>query len=476
MPTLLVVDDEPAIRHALRRAFRDSDLELRESDSAADALTAIRNSSPDVVVLDIHLPDSSGLEAFRKIRTIDTRVPVILITGHGTTDLAIEAMKEGAFEYLLKPLELSVLRELIDRAVRSSRRMTLAAALPEEEAPAGSDRLVGRCPPMQEVYKAIGRVAGQDVTVLLTGETGTGKELVARAIYQHSARSGEPFVAINCGAIPETLIESELFGHEKGAFSGADRRRIGRFEQANRGTIFLDEISEMTPLAQVKMLRVLQERVLERVGGDETIPVDVRVIAATNSDLSALVGNGSFRHDLFFRLNVFRIALPPLCDRGNDLELLTDYFLRRFADELGRTFQNVSPEARAVLKAYPWPGNVRELQSVLKQAVLHMGGPVLLVDDLPRTLLAPPRTQVLDSQWDAFVKSRIATGSTSLYAEATELMDREVLVRVLKHTNGNQLQAAKILGITRGSLRTKIRVLGIAIKSEIDPMYDGDSN
>ena len=468
MPTLLVVDDEPAIQHAFQRAFRGGDIVLRSAGTAREAVGQFERDRPDVVVLDVRLPDATGLDTFHRLRRIDARVPVILVTGHGTTDLAIEAMKGGAFDYLLKPLELADLRDLIGRAVRSSRLMRVPAALPgDDPAPTPGDLLVGRCPPMQDVYKAIGRVAGQDVTVLILGESGTGKELVARAIYQHSARADKPFVAINCGALPEALVESELFGHEKGAFTGADRKRVGRFEQATGGTVFLDEVGELPPPAQVKLLRVIQERQFERVGGEETVATDVRLIAATNADLDRMVESGGFRRDLYFRLNVFAVRLPPLRDRGDDLDLLTDHYLRRFGAELGRPAGDVAPAARAALRAYPWPGNVRELQSVLKQALLQSGGAVLLPDDLPPHVLAgaPPARPAPPSgfDWDGFVAARVAGGTEDLYAEALERMEREVLVRVLRHTGGNQLQAAKVLGITRGSLRTKIRSLGISI-------------
>jgi two-component system response regulator AtoC len=471
MPVLLVIDDEPAIRHAFVRAFRESQLTVETATTAAEGLALVETQRPDVVVLDVHLPDATGLETYRRIRERDARIPVILITGHGTTDLAIEAMKEGVYEYLLKPLELPELRRLIDRAVASSRQMRTPAGMPEvEPAPASGDLLLGRCPAMQEVYKSVGRVARQNVTTLILGESGTGKELVARAIYQHSARARNPFLAINCAAIPETLLESELFGHEKGAFTGADRKRIGKFEQCSGGTLFLDEIAEMTPLTQAKILRLIQEQRFERVGGSETIQTDVRLIAATNADLEQLVDAGQFRRDLYYRLNVFTIKLPPLRERGDDIELLLDFFLKRFGRELGKEITGITPEAVAALRAYPWPGNVRELQSVLKQAVLRMSGSVLLPDFLPERIrnhgsaaVGRPRTETTTFDWDTFVAERIAAGSENLYAEALDRMEREVLVRVLLHTEGNQLQAARILGITRGSLRNKIRHLGITI-------------
>ncbi len=464
MPELLIIDDEPAIRHAFKKAFGGG-FDVRFAGSAAEATAEFTRQRPDAVVLDVRLPDATGLETFRRLKAIDARVPVVLITGHGTTDLAIEAIKEGAFEYLLKPLELPELRATLDRAVRSGAAMRTPATIPEVgevPVPAG-DVLLGRCPPMQEVYKQIGRVAGQDVTVLIRGESGTGKELVARAIYQHGHRKEKPFLAINCAAIPEQLLESELFGHEKGAFTGADRKRIGRFEQCHGGTLFLDEVGEMTPLTQAKILRVMQEQKFEIVGGSETVTTDVRLIAATNADLEAMTADGRFRKDLFFRLNVFTITLPPLRDRGDDVVSLAEHYVRRFAAELHKPVAEVAPEVWAAVRAYPWPGNVRELQSVLKQAILRMSGSVLLPDFLPLLVgsAEPATTAALD--WDQFVGERIAAGTTDLYAETLARMERELLVRVLKHTAGNQLQAAKVLGITRGSLRTKIRALGIRI-------------
>jgi two-component system nitrogen regulation response regulator GlnG len=336
------------------------------------------------------------------------------------------------------------------------------AELPEMTA----DVLVGRCAQMQEVYKAVGRVAPQDVTVLISGESGTGKELIARAIYQHSKRAGQPFLAINCAAIPETLLESELFGHEKGAFTGADRRRVGKFEQCHGGTLFLDEVGDLHPLTQAKLLRVLQEQRFERLGGNETVQTDVRIIAATNSDLEKRATAGRFRQDLYFRLNVFPIHLPPLRDRGDDLNLLIDYYLRRFGQELGKPVPAVLPETAELLRQYDWPGNVRELQSALKQALLQMRGTVLLSEDLPATVRSPaPAPDSVDTgaELDRFVQDRMAAGSEDLYADCLAHMERRLLTRVLQHTGGNQVQAARILGITRGSLRTKIRALNITI-------------
>ncbi len=474
MPELLVVDDEPGIQHAFRRALQKDDWTLRSAGTADAAITEFRRSRPDVVVLDVHLPDATGLETFRHLRDLDARIPVILITGHGTTELAIQAIKEGAFEYLLKPVELPHLRETLDRALRSGSAMRTPAVMAElGETPASGDFLLGRCAAMQEVYKAVGRVAAQDVTVLILGESGTGKELIARAIYQHSRRSEKPFLAINCAAIPENLLESELFGHEKGSFTGADRKRIGKFEQCHGGTIFLDEIGEMSALTQAKILRLIQEQRFERVGGTETIQTDVRLIAATNADLAKLVDEGRYRRDLYFRLNVFSIALPPLRARGDDVTILVEHYLRLFSRELNKPVNELAPDVLAAFRTYAWPGNIRELQSVLKQCLLRMTGTVLLVDFLPALLTgatlagAPIPAAGALMEWDRFVADRIGAGSSNLYGEALERMEREVLVRLLKHTLGNQLQAAKILGITRGSLRTKIRALGIKIGQSV---------
>jgi two-component system nitrogen regulation response regulator GlnG len=473
MPTLLIIDDDASILHAFRRAFRGPDVALVTASTAAEGLELVTRHHPDVVILDVNLPDQSGLQAFQRVHELDARIPVIFITGHGTTDTAIEAIKMGAFDYLLKPVELPQLRELIGRAFEISRLMHVPAVLAEEEAVSEkSDVLVGRCPAMQLVYKAIGRVASQDVTVLILGESGTGKELVARAIYHHSRRAAAPFLTINCAAIPETLLESELFGHEKGSFTGADRKRIGKFEQCAGGTLFLDEIGDMTPLTQTKILRVLQDQRFERVGGNETIQSDVRLIAATNCDLEKQVAAGKFRGDLFYRLSVFTIQLPALRDRPDDLPLLVEHFVKRFSRELGKEVHQVAPETFEVLRRYSWPGNVRELQSVLKQTMLHAAGPILLPEYLPASIRNGEKPVVApvpagSGNWEQFVAERLQAGSQDLYAESLALMERQVLMNVLRHTGGNQLQAAKLLGITRGSLRNKIRALGIVIERSV---------
>src|SRR5437660_1598257 len=385
MAQLLLIDDNPAlIPEQVRHAFPAPEHRVEVAGTGAEGLQRIGAQPPDVILLDLRLPDQSGLDVYQQIRQIDARIPVIFVTMAKGADAAIEAMKQGAYDYLFKPLDLAQLRRTVGEAVEVARRMRAPAVLAETDADAGVDgAIVGACPAMREVYKAIGRVAAQDVPVLITGESGTGKELVARALYQHGARARAPFLALNCAAIPEQLLESELFGHEKGAFTGADRRRIGKFEQTSGGTLFLDEIGDMPLALQAKILRLLQEQSFERVGGAETVRTDVRLIAATHRDLKAWSEEGKFRPDLYYRLNVFALHLPPLPERGDDLPLLVMHYVRRFSRELGREVQEVAPEALERLRGYPWPGNVRELQSVLKQALLQARGTTLLPTFLP---------------------------------------------------------------------------------------------
>ncbi|HEX7378604.1 MAG TPA: sigma-54 dependent transcriptional regulator [Pirellulales bacterium] len=464
MPTLLVVDDDASILHFFRRAFESPEVTLVTASSIAEALEKVVAARPDVIVLDLNLADESGLDAFRRIREIDAKIPVIFITGQGTTDTAIEAMRQGAYEYLLKPLELDQLTDLIGRAFEISRLARVPALLPESAGDdADSDILVGRCPAMQQVYKSIGRAAPQDVTVLIVGESGTGKELVARAIYHYSRRDGKPFLAINCAAIPEPLLESELFVHEKGSFTGADRRRIGKFEQCDGGTLFLDEIGDMTPLTQTKVLRVIQGQPFERLGGSTPIATDVRLVAATNRDLPAMIEAGDFRRDLYYRLNVYTISLPPLRDRDGDVALLARHFLRRFARQMEKDVQTISPEALAMLSAYSWPGNVRELQSVIKQALLLAIGPVLLPEFLPAVVReSGGGEESLElTALSGFIQRRLKSETGGLYADYQRLTERHLLTEVMRHAKGNVTQAAKMLGIARNTLRSKLEALAI---------------
>src|SRR6195256_2992339 len=385
MAHVLLIDDDPVlIPEQGRQAFPGPAHRVDVAGTGAEGLERVGATPPDVTLLDLRLPDQSGLDVYQQIRRIDARIPVVFVTMAKTADAAIEAMKQGAYDYLFKPLDPRQLRRVVGEALEVARRMRQPAVVAETAPDPDVDgAIVGSCPAMREVYKAIGRVAAQDVPVLITGESGTGKELVARAVYQHGPRARAPFLALNCAAIPENLLESELFGHEKGAFTGADRRRIGKFEQCHGGTLFLDEIGDMPSATQAKMLRVLQEQVFERVGGNETIRTDVRLIAATHRDLKARSEEGTFRADLYYRLGVFAIHLPPLRERGGDLPMLMQHFLRRYSRELGREVRDVAPETLERLRGYDWPGNIRELQSVLKQALLQASGTTLLPAFLP---------------------------------------------------------------------------------------------
>jgi two-component system nitrogen regulation response regulator GlnG len=483
MAHLLLIDDDPAlIPGQVRQAFPTPAHRVEVAATGAEGLERIGARHPDVILLDLLLPDQSGLEVYQKVRAIDARIPVIFVTMAKTADAAIEAMKQGAYDYLCKPLDPKQLRRVVGEALQVARQMREPAVVAETAPDPDVDgAIVGACAAMREVYKAIGRVAGQSVPVLITGESGTGKELVARAVYQHGPRAKAAYLALNSAAIPEQLLESELFGHEKGAFTGADRRRIGKFEQVSGGTIFLDEVGDMPPALQAKLLRVLQEQAFERVGGNETVRTDVRIIAATNRDLKTCSEQRKFRPDLYYRLGVFTIYLPPLRERGEDLPLLVRHFLRRFSRELGREVHEVAAEALERLRAYSWPGNIRELQSVLKQALLQAHGTTLLPAFLPALPAEPggsvpgPPSAEDDADMEAFVRRCLAADDGDQYAQTHLRLDRVLLPRVLEATGGNQQEAARRLGIARETLRRRLRELGLHLTrrfeaEEIDPL------
>jgi nitrogen regulation protein NR(I) len=478
MQSLLIIDDAPNICYTLEKVLASSRLKILSSGTAGDGIELVRRESPDAVILDVRLPDMSGLDAYSRIREIDARLPVIIITAHGTTETAIEAMKLGAFDYLLKPLDLTQLRDVVARALHLS-QISRTPALYDENAPPRieSDQMVGNAPAMQELYKSIGRIAPQDVTVLILGESGTGKEMVARAIYQHSRRSRAPLLAINCAAIPEPLLESELFGHERGAFTGADRRRIGKFEQANGGTIFMDEVGDMAAATQAKLLRLLQEGQFERVGGNATIETNVRLIAATNQDLESLSATGRFRQDLFYRLNVLTIRVPPLRERLDDIPLLVNYFLARMNREFDRRVYSISPEALQLLMRHTWPGNVRELQSAVKHAMIHTPGDILLPEALPIHLrdgsAANHSTSALASgelEVGRLTRELLERSHGNIYYHVQAAVDRVVLNAVLEYVKGNQVEAAELLGISRNTLRSKLRNLGLVIEKQLSDL------
>jgi two-component system nitrogen regulation response regulator GlnG len=479
MAHLLLIDDDPdLIPDQVRHAFPESRHRVEVAATGTAGLDRVRANPPDVVLLDLRLPDQSGLDVYHGIREVDARIPVIFVTMTKTADTAIEAMKHGAFDYLFKPLDLTQVRRVVGEALEVGRRMRAPAVVTETAPDPDVDgAILGGCAAMGEVYKAIGRVAGQDVTVLISGETGTGKELIARAIYQHSSRAKAPFMTLNCAAIPETLLESELFGHEKGSFTGADRRRIGKFEQCNHGTILLDEIGDMPLTLQAKILRLLQEQSFERVGGNETVRTDVRLIAASHRDLKALAAEGKFRPDLYYRLSVFTIHLPAVRDRGEDLPMLVQHYLRRFNRELGREVREISPEAMERLRSYSWPGNIRELQSVLKQALLQAHGSVLIPSFLPEFSASPAESTPpggVNLELETFIRQRLQPDSRDLYAEAHGQLDRFLLASVLEYTGGSQHRAARLLGIARQTLRLKLRDLGLRLTQSVESDDDNE--
>src|ERR1700761_605559 len=388
MSKLLLIDDEEDVRYSLQRIFDSPEVELASAPSGEEGLKLIPKFKPDLVLMDIRMGGINGLETLRRIRVSNPKLLVILMTAYGTTQMAIEAMKLGAYDYLLKPFDAVKIKELIANALKAARDMKQVVSyqplLESEDYELG---IVGRSESMQQVFKLIGQVAASDATALITGESGTGKELVARAIYHHSNRNEQPFLAVNCAAIPEQLLESELFGHERGSFTGATTQRIGKFEQCTKGTIFLDEIGDMTPATQTKILRVLQSGTFKRVGGNTPLKVDVRIIAATNKPLEEAVSRREFREDLFYRLNVVRIHIPPLRERREDVRLLVNYFLKKFARDQETAPKSVSGGVIKALEQYHWPGNVRELENIVRRALVVAKGDAILLSDLPTEIV-----------------------------------------------------------------------------------------
>jgi two-component system nitrogen regulation response regulator GlnG len=470
-----VIDDEQSVRYSFRRVFEADGIEVLTASTGAEGVELARDAEPDVVVLDLQLPDTNGLDVFRRLKQIDPRRPVVFITAHGTTETAIEAMRDGAFDYLVKPVDLDRLSQLLGRAFDAARLMKVPAVLPTDEP---ADRIVGRSPVMQEMCKAIGRVAPQDVNVLILGESGAGKELVARALYQHSRRADKPFLAVNCPAVPEALFESELFGYERGAFTGAHRKRIGKFEQAAEGTLFLDEIGDLSLAVQAKLLRVLQEQQFERLGSNELVRTRVRILAATNRDLEAEVAEGRFRKDLYYRLKVVTIRVPALRERPGDVAELAHYFLFRFNRELNLELRGLAPEALELLQAYPWPGNVRELMSAVKQAMLQAAGPTLLPEFLPPEVRgsAPAAARPASGAFDleAVIEEALRDAPGRVHQEVIDRVERLLLARVLRQTQGHQANASELLGLNRTTLRTRLRHLGLSVDKVVTE-DDGDA-
>ena len=473
MSKLLLIDDEEDVRYSFQRIFNTPDIELATASSGEEGLKVIPKLKPDLVLMDVRMGGMNGLETLRRIRAADPKLLVILMTAYGTTQTAIEAMKLGAYDYLLKPFDVPKLKEIVANALKAARDMKQVVSyeplLESEDYELG---IVGRSEPMQQVFKLIGQVAASDATALITGESGTGKELVARAIYHHSNRNQQPFLAVNCAAIPEQLLESELFGHERGAFTGATIQRIGKFEQCNHGTIFLDEIGDMTPATQTKILRVLQSGTFERVGGNQPLQVDARVIAATNKALEQAVAAKQFREDLFYRLNVVRIHIPPLRDRRKDIPLLVNYFLEKIAREQQRPPKSIAASVIKTLEKYHWPGNVRELENAIRRAHVMAKSGAILQSDLPPEIsgqgagpIIPTRSgaagDAAATDAAAFARQLFQWARRDPKLKVIPAVERELVIQALKETNNNQVHAAKLLGITRATLRKRIEKFGI---------------
>lgn len=472
MEKLLLIDDETSIRATIKQILEGPTLKVLTADSSEKGIEIVCEESPFLVLLDIRLGKESGLDVFHRLRSIDPRILIVFITGHGSAELTIEAMKLGAFDYLVKPLDLEQLHQVINQARKINRLVRMPAAVETDSSEFDvSDRLVGNSPAMQAVCKQIGRFAPQDVNVLVLGESGTGKELVARAIYQHSRRRDAGFLAINCAAIPETILESELFGHEKGAFTGADRKRIGKFEQCHGGTIFLDEIGDMPLATQAKILRLLQDGSFQRVGSNETLHADVRIIAATNQDLEKKNESGEFRRDLFYRLRGVTVQLSPLRERRDDIPELAHYFMFRFNRHFQTSVASIASETLSLLEAYHWPGNIRELQSVIREGMITATGPVLLPEFLPRHIsereLAGEDITVSQSLNDApsweelrrFVEQALSGNAENVYRRALNFFDGLIIKAAMENAKGNQSKAAELLSLSRPTLRAKLRQL-----------------
>jgi DNA-binding NtrC family response regulator len=458
---IIIVDDERNVHYSFKKIF-SPEYKVISAFDAHKAIARIKRGGIDLVMMDIRLPGMDGLQALSRIKEVNKNLPVVIMTGYGTMQTAIEAMKLGAFEYIIKPFAAPRILEIAKKALSQGGLMRKVTYLsPKEEE--GGDRIIGFSTPMQEVFKRIGQTADKDITVLIRGESGTGKELIARAIYQNSLRADKPFLAVNSAAIPDTLLESELFGHEKGSFTGADERRIGRFEQAHQGTIFLDEIGNMTLTTQAKILRVIQDGEFSRLGGKERIKVDIRLLAATNMDLEEAIRKGGFREDLYYRLNVISIDLPPLRRRKEDIPELAKYFLEKYSRELGKGASAISDSATRILAEYSWPGNVRELENCIKRAVILAKGEVIMPEDLQIPAKREEEGTLEDIMGNALDNVFLSGRRVKVMPE----VERILIQKALEKTRGNQVQASNLLGISRNTLRKRIERYGLSKEVKI---------
>lgn len=449
---LLIADDEPVIRLVIRETLSNEGYEIEEAENGEEAVLKVKNSNFDLVIMDIRMPKVDGMEALRDIRRMNPSLPVVMITAHGSSNIAMEAIREGAYDYFTKPFDVAEIRIVIKRVMEKMRLVKqieqLEAQLLQENP---FENIIGTSPKMQEVFSLMKKVMTNDVTVLICGESGTGKELVARAIHYHSYRARKPFVTVSCVAIPETLLESEMFGHEKGAFTGAHQMKLGKFELAQEGSLFLDEIGDMPLNLQAKLLRVIQERELERVGGTRTIKVDIRLIAASNEDLAECVKNGTFREDLYFRINVLPIYLPPLRERKDDIPILTTCFIKHYNQKLGKYVARVSEDTQRIMMEYSWPGNVRELENVIQRAIIQSTGEIITPDLLPPNIHAEPTLPDITT-----VAGDLSVPMPERLQAINNKYEEQMIREALKKANYRRQETANILGISRKSLHNKM--------------------
>ncbi|MFH2137842.1 MAG: sigma-54 dependent transcriptional regulator [Candidatus Omnitrophota bacterium] len=464
MSKILIVDDEVNVQSSFRKILIKEGHEIFTANNSEEGLLIAEKCPLDLLIMDIRMPGMSGLEAFSKFKKIDSKMPIIIMTAYGSTETAIEAMQMGAYDYIIKPFEVPLIKVLIEKALEAAKIMkTEVVCEPKEKFDGYS--IIGTSSEMQQIYKTIGQVAASDVPVLLRGESGTGKELIARAIYSYSQRKNSPFLIINSAAIPETILESELFGYEKGAFTDAKERRIGRFEQCNGGTLFLDEIGDMPASIQAKILRVLENKTFERLGGNKTISSDVRVITATNRNLEILITDNKFRKDLYYRLNVVTINIPPLRERKGDIPMLVKYFMRKYGKDNGRENEIVSAAVLKKMQGYDWPGNVRELENVIRKAILFSRGSIILPEHILLNDDSIPNIAECGVNFTALlaqvISQRVQMKTGTLYKDIIEEAEKTLITEAVKISQGNQSQAARLLGISRPTLKDKIEKLGL---------------
>ena len=469
MSTILIIDDDNQLRLSFKRLLENEGYGVISAPSGEAGLKSVIKEPPDLAVLDIRLPKMNGLETFKAIHRIEPKLPVILMTAYGTTETAIEATKQGAFDYILKPFEIPEMLQVIAKALEAGRFMRSPVAMNVAPEQACGEIIIGHSQSMQDVYKTIGRVSATDATVLIRGESGTGKELVARAVYQHSLRKDKPFLVIKCVAIPDSLLESELFGYERGAFTGAAHRHLGKIEQAQGGTVLLDEIGDMPLHLQAKILRLLQDKRVERLGGRDPIAVNVRIIAATNRDLETAIAKAQFREDLYYRLKVVTIQLPPLKERTGDIPLLAQYFLSRYAAANKTANPGISKEAADLLTTYTWPGNVRELANTIQEALILNRGAPLNAADIAQAVGPGKHARSRPAENEAtlyqFVCNALtADGPPGRFDAALDRVAGLLIREALNQTGGNRSAAAKLLGLSRPTLHAKIEKYGIKLR------------